>query len=253
MQGYGLLQPGDRQRALTDTEIKSVDFVVLRDRWKYLDKGFDRLYQQMDRCKKFKKEYTVSVMTGDGCNPEGLVDRQPWNLDNLNKYIDLQEKLSTELRGRGYLDSVCGVWITGPTVPSQEMHLNGADKYPGFSIQKMIAAWDKAIDAIKECYPNHTAVLSISGQSSVSLYLDTVINRAKAVFGKGVVFQHNSLGTQTTLNASHHKKLLQLYSQGYTVGAEMVQPGHTAAIKKFPQASYIVLYPGDPSKNLPKR
>lgn len=252
MQGYGLLQPGNRQRVLTDAEIKSVDFLVLRDRWKYLDKGFDRLYQQMDRCKKFKKKYTVSVMTGEGCNPESLVERQPWNLDNLNRYIDLQEKLSTQLRGRGYLDSVCGVWITGPTVPSQEMHLNGADKYPGFSRDKMVRAWEVAISSIRHLY-EQPGILSISGQSSVIPYLDRVISDAKNWYGDEIFFQHNSLGTQTTLNASHHKKLLQLYSQGYTVGAEMVAPGHVKAISKFPQASYIVLYPGDPNKNLPKR
>ncbi len=254
MKGYGLLQPGDRQRALTDAEIKSVDFIVLRDRWSYLDKGFDRLYQQMDRCKRLKKPYTVSVMTGDDCAPDQpwYIKRQPWNLSNLKRYTDLQAKLSTELKGRGYLDSVCGVWITGPTVPSQEMHLNGADKFSGFSRDKMIGAWQQACQIVKEYYPQQTAVLSISGQSSVTPYLDRVINYAQNMFGKNVVFQHNSLGTQTNTNATHHKKLIQLYNQGYDVGAEMVQPGHTAGIKKFPQAKYIVLYPGDQNKTLPK-
>lgn len=254
MKGYGLLQPGNRQRALTDAEIKSVDFVVLRDRWFYLDKDFDRLYQQMDRCKKLKKPYTVSVMTGDDCAPTNIVERQPWNLDNLKRYSDLQVKLSTQLKERGYLDSVCGVWITGPTVPSQEMHLNGADKYSGYSKDKMVTAWKKAIETIHTCYPDRVAVLSISGQSSVVSYLDTVLNEAKRTFAKDkIVFQHNSLGTQTSTSATHHKKLLELHNQGYGVGAEMVQPGQTAGIKKFPQAKYIVLYSGDFSKSLPVR
>lgn len=259
MKGYGLLQPGNRQRALTDAEIKSVDFVVLRDRWSYLEPepsqyDFSRLYEQMARCIRFKKQFTVSVMTGDDCNPEYLPRKQPWSTTILDRYLQLQLKLAEELRKKEYLSHVCGVWITGPTVPSQEMHLNGADKYAGFSRDKMITAWKTVINNISKIYPDQVAVLSISGQSSVVPYLDTVINEAKRTFAKDkIVFQHNSLGTQTSTNATHHKKLIELYNQDYGVGAEMVQPGHTAGIKKFPQAKYIVLYPGDFSSKLPVR
>lgn len=258
--GYGLLQPGDRQRALTDSEIKNknTSFVVLRERWSYLEPtqgkyDFSRLLQQMNRCKKLGKPYTISVMTGDDCNPDWLVKRQPWSLSNLKSYASLQSNLSNTLKKGDYFSHVVGVWITGPTVPSQEMHLNGADKYTGYSVSKMESAWKEAIKVVNACYPDQTLILSISGQSSVKPYLDKVIAQAKLLGKDRVVFQHNSLGTQTSTSASHHKTLLNLYREGFSVGAEMVQPGHVAGIKKFPQAQYIVLYPGDQNKVLPVR
>lgn len=264
LKGYGLLQPGNRQRALTDSEIKSVDFVVLRERWSYLEPtqgnyDFKRLLQQMDRCKKFNKPYTVSVMTGDDCNPvrpdgtSWLAQRQPWSLSNLKSYASLQSNLSNALKKGDYFSHVAGVWITGPTVPSQEMHLNGANNYTGYSVSKMVSAWKEAIRIANTYYQDQTLILSISGQSSVKPYLDTVIAEAKALGKDRVVFQHNSLGTQTSTSALHHKTLLNLYREGFSVGAEMVQPGHYAGIKKFPQAQYVVLYPGDQNHSLPKR
>lgn len=269
LKGYGLLQPGDRQRVLTNSEMshRSLSFMVLRDRWKYLEptKGnydFSRLIEQIQRCIKFNKKFTISIMTGGDCNPDYLVKKQPWNLDNIERYGLLHSKLHEEI-GKLFnypLSSVAGVWITGPTVPSQEMHLKtsggvDAEKFPGYSEDKMVEAWKLASNLVYDKWAFTTGILSISGQNAVyKTYLDNIIVHNIALWSENnIAFQHNSLGKQTSLGSNHHKKLLELHKKGYCVGAEMVQPGHAAAISKFPEADYIVLYPGDQTAKLPSR
>jgi hypothetical protein len=269
LKGYGLLQPGDRQRTLTNAEIghKNVSFLVLRDRWSFLEptKGkynFDYLLGQMERCIKFNKPFTVSIMTGDDCNPIYLPKKQPWSTIITARYELLHHELRLAMQARGInFTKIAGIWLTGPTIPSQEMHLKhsggvDATKFPGYMPSKMQNAWSDSISCISRVWGDVATqfILSISGQTPVyKSYLDSVIEKAINTLGQNsVAFQHNSLGTQTSLGSNHHKKLLQLHSRGLRVGAEMVQPGHTAAIPNFPEADFIVLYPQDIIKKLPK-
>lgn len=265
LKGYGLLQPGDRQRPLTNTELgnKNISFIVLRDRWSYLEKtkgkyNFDYLLGQMERCIKFNKPFTISIMTGDDCNPDYLPKKQPWATAITTRYELLHHELRKAMTDRGIdFTKVVGIWITGPTVPSQEMHLNGAEKFAGYSAAKMESAWHDAITVIERVWGDLPTrfILSISGQNPVfKFYLNNIILKVLDTFGSNsVAFQHNSLGTQTSLGSNHHKKLLELHKKGYVVGSEQVQPGHTAAISKFPEASYCILYPQDITKKLPSR
>lgn len=264
LRGYGVLQGGNRNNFLSDAEIKSVDFVVLRDRWSYLEskKGqydFSVLISQMKRCVKLKRPFTISVMTGDDCNPSYLNKKQPWSGSNLLEYRKLHRNIRHSMHDVFIdLGFIAEVWITGPTVPSQEMHLKGAQKFSGFSNSKMLAAWKVATQIIDEVWGdlNTSFTLSISGENAVyRTYLQDVIDYVIETFGDRAAFQHNSLGTQTNVNAQHHKKLLELYKKGHRVGCEMVAPDNVQAISKFPEASFVVLYPSDLTKikKLPKR
>lgn len=285
-QGYGLMQPGDRQRRLTDKEIldSDISFLVPRERWKYLHPAprhfaFDPLFDQIERFEKIKKPFLLPVMTGEDCNPPwidalklswgGTFARPehtmacPWAPNLLEAYDELMAALGSRLNGHPLL---AGVWITGPTAASsQEMHTNGIEKAwwtPGqkgtteivWNATGMKAAWIQATEIVNQHFSKHCGILSISGQKVVQVYLNDVIDNVKEIFDKQSIFQHNSLGKQTNVKAVHHAKLLALHRQGYRVQAEMVQPGHTAGIAKFPEAKAIILYPGDQLvKNLPKR
>lgn len=257
VEGYGLLQPGDRQRPLTDAEINhpKVDFVVPRDRWKYLeptDKSYDFSYlnAQIQRIRKAGKKYVLPVMTGAGCTPDWVGGRRvdgvliPWSVDLSSRYRSLHAALS----GIYANDPLLGmVWITGPTFSSsQEMHTNGWDReFENFNNELMRLSWVDSIDTVATYYPNVSAVLSISTQKPVLGYLDQVIDYAIKKLGQRAVFQVNSLGKQTDVTAPHIQKLKELKRKGYRVGAEMVQPGNTAGLSKMPELDFAVLYPGD--------
>lgn len=272
LKGYGLLQPGDRQRVLTNSEIghKSLSFIVLRDRWKYINPNLgtinlDRLKLQIERCHKFNKGYIPAIMTGQDCTPDWIPGSRlnwvhnrrnyknvlaPWLPIIWEMYQGVLQKLA-ELVDNDPLN--CGVWVNGPTVASQEMHTNGVDTQTGFSILAMADNWRSTTTIFDQLFKKSNVIYSISGQNAAG-YVASVIANAKSVFPKErLYFQHNSLGTQTALGSNHHKLLLKLFKEGYKVGAEMVQPGHTAALPRFKEASYNVLYPGDQLKKLPPR
>jgi hypothetical protein len=199
-------------------------------------------------------------MTGE-CSPEWIKGPRlkfgkytnllaPWTPELLVQYNIFVQALATMYASDSYL---CGVWISGPTTSSQEMHTNGLEKVAGYSPQKMREAWLKSVKIVSDSFTECANILSVSGQNPVQSYIKDVIEETKKLGKQRAVFQHNSLGTQTSLSAVHHKHLLSLHSQGYRVGAEMVQPGHYQGIKKFPQASFVVLYPGDQNQTLPAR
>lgn len=253
VEGHGVMQQGDRQSVLTEAQIAASDFVVPRDRWKYLephpgDYDFSRLDSQIQRAKKAGKKFVLPVMTGADCTPDWVQgDRVngvlvPWSAHLAASYDLLHELLADKYAN----DPMLGmVWITGPTIPSQEMHVNGFDSAPGFTADKMARAWFDTIDTIANLYPNVSATLSISTQKPVLSYLDQVIEYAIGVLGDRAVFQVNSLGNQTNMAASHMQKLLELHRRGRRVGAEMVQPGNTAGLAKFPERDFAVIYPND--------
>lgn len=272
LKGYGLLQPGDRQRVLTNSEIghKALSFMVLRDRWKYINprKDFidlDRLIDQIERCHKFNKNYIPAIMTGQDCTPDWLPGQRlnwkhdgrtyknvlaPWLPVIWQQYEVVLQELA-ELVDNDPL--CCGVWVNGPTVASQEMHTNGVDKQPGYSNSAMVTNWFKTSSIFNSYFKKANFIYSISGQNAAG-YVPSVISNAKLAHPKDrLYFQHNSLGKQTALGSNHHKMLLQLHKEGYRVGAEMVQPNEVAGISRFPEANYIVLYPNDIKQKLPKR
>lgn len=257
VEGFGLMQPGDRQRPLTDAEINhpKVDFIVPRDRWKYLEPSagkydFTYLDAQIQRARKAGKKYVLPVMTGAGCTPDWVegtrVDGvlEPWSVPLARAYKSLHGELADRYADDPYLGMV---WITGPTFSSsQEMHTNGWDQeFTDFHSTLMQLAWQDSIATVANLYPNVSAVLSISTQKPVLGYLDSVIDYAIERLGKRAVFQVNNLGKQTDVTAPHIQKLKQLHAQGYRVGAEAVQPGNTAGFSKLPEKSFVVGYPGD--------
>jgi hypothetical protein len=257
VEGLGLMQPGDRQRPLTDAEINhpKVDFVVPRDRWKYLEPtpgsyDFSYLDAQIRRIRKAGKKYVLPVMTGAGCTPDWVEGPRvdgvlaPWTYELRKGYHKLHDQLSN----RYAADPLLGmVWITGPTfTSSQEMHTNGWDnEFADFGSDLMQVSWKDSINTIADLYPNVSSVLSISTQKPVLGYLDQVIDHAIKELRQRAVFQVNNLGKQTDVTAPHIQKLKEIRKRGYRIGAEMVQPGNTAGLSKMSELDFAVLYPGD--------
>ena len=264
IQGYGVLQNGQRA-PLKDEQIKHDDikFVVLRDWWARLNPAkdkydFSHLEKQAERVRDAGKRFILGPMTGDA-GPRWIPTPRaswrnggndyrdvalPWGSPMLDEYEKLINKLSSEFA------AATPIWITGPTVASQEMHTNGVDKVVGYSSKKMELAWIRAINIVQSRFNN--CILSISGQSPVLKYLESVIQEAKDLGKASISFQHNSLGHQTTPAAAHEHRMRSLFFEGYNSGREMIQPGNTAAIKyhaKF--IHYCVLYPQDVGKPLP--
>jgi hypothetical protein len=260
--GPGLMHGGNHNNTLSDAQLKNpkVKFVVPRERWSYLEPKNNQfnasyLLREIRRARAAGQPYVLGVMTGGECTPSWLPGQRyqgvlvPWEQSIRDEYRELHAYLST-------LEVVPGlmlkddprlklVWITGPTVPSQEMHTNGIEKAPGYTAGKMRAAWMWSIDTIADKYPGVACVLSISGQKPAQAYQPQVIAYARQQLGPRATFQHNSLGKQTDVTALHHRTLLDLAKQGVRVGSEAVQPGNVSAITKFPQATYTVWYPGD--------
>lgn len=264
--GYGVLQPGDRQYQLTDATLRNprVAFIVLRDRWKYLeptDNHFDASYllAQRKRAVAAGKSYVLAVMTGGGSTPAWIKgDRfrikgesvlAPWAPDLAPQYLALQTWLANLEVAPGVKvkddPALAEVWVSGPTIPSQEMNLNGLESARGYSSAKMLVAWKQSIDTIAQLYPGVSCVLSISGQPPVQKYQPDVIAYAKQKLGKRAVFQFNSLGPQTQHNYTSLVQLRTLHGQGYRVGAEMVQANSLAGLATFPERDFAVVYPPD--------
>jgi len=259
--GYGMLQGGNRNNALTAAQIShpSLSFFVLRDRWNKQEPQsnvFNFTYNaaQIRRCRKAGKGYIVSPMTGAGSTPSFVPGPRyngcivPWAPaipDYYARFIYAQA--NTVIDGLKVKDDpLCiAVWCTGPTVPSQELHLNGLEKAPGYNASGIVANWRACIHLTREAFASKPGILSLSGQPAVLKYEPQIIDAMKAEYGKDAIFQHNSLGTQTSVTAAHHRLVLEQKRQGYRVGAEMVQPGNVAGLAKFPERDYAVLYPGD--------
>lgn len=267
--GYGLLQGGNRNNALTAAQFAhpKISFIVLRDRWNRQeprDDAFDFRYNasQIRRARKAGKGYIVAPMTGGGSTPafvtgprhknsKGELVLAPWAPSIPAQYATFVYALAnSEVDGLKVKDDPACLcpWVTGPTVPSQELHLNGLEKAPGYNPAGIVANWKACIKATHAAFPGKPGILSVSGQTPVLKYQDQIIAAMKAEYGKDAIFQHNSLGKQTSVTATHHRLLLDLKRHGYRVGAEMVQPGNTAGLAKFPERDYAVLYPGDEAK-----
>lgn len=260
LKGYGLLQGGKRNNALTDAQFKhpKIEFVVLRDRWNVQeprDDVFNFTYNaaQIRRCRKFGMPYVVAPMTGVGGIPSHAGSRiwastipREWA-----KFIQMQA--NTSVGGVKVKDDplLAAVWLGCLGEPSQEGHLNGLENTSGYSPAAMLSVIKACGDATIAAFdvPGTKFIYSVSGQRAVQAYQPAALDYFKAKLGKArFLAQHNSLGTQTSVTATHHRILLDLHRQGYRVGAEMVQPGNTAGLAKFPERTYAVLYPGDEAR-----
>lgn len=257
--GNGLLQNGNRNGVLANDAFRDprVAFVVLRDRWKYQEPkrgeyNFAYNAVQVRRARAAGKRYIWGIMTGKDCSATYLPSVAPWSPSIADAYRKLVLALGEyKIDGVWLRDDplLCGTWFTGPTVPSQELHLNGMEHERGFSPAGIVANFEASIDANWEAFGKFgvPGILSVSGQPKVLLYQDKIIDLVRKRYPKALRrFQHNSLGRQTSVQlAKHHLLLLKLHKEGELVGAEAVQPGHTSAHAKFPEATYFVNYPTD--------
>ncbi len=261
IQGYGVLQNGQRH-PLKDEQIDNDDikFVVLRDRWAAMNPrqgkyDFDYLESQLERVQKYGKRAIIGPMTGETApywlkksTPIATFGRHvdvplPWMDKVLDEYEQLIERLALQ-----FPNWPC--WITGPTIASQEMHLNGFDKAKGYSTKKMELAWIRAVNIVATRFKD--CILSISGQAPVLKYLESVIQESKDLGKTRISFQHNSLGPQTSPAAAHEHRMRGLFEEGYNCGREMAQPGNTTSIRySAAYMHYCVLYPQDVGKALP--
>lgn len=257
LSGYGLMQGGNRNNALSDAQFRhpKISFLVLRDRWNKQEPqpgvyNFTYNAAQIRRCRRVGKPYICAPMTGVSGIP-AHVARVPWDAKipaAWAKFIYAQA--NTEVDGVKVKDDplLAAVWLGCLGEPSQEGHLNGLERTAGYSPAAMLSVITQCGDATIAAFPRADVkfIYSVSGQPAVQKYQPQALAHFKAKLGKDRLrVQHNSLGPQTTVTATHHKILLDLQREGYKVGAEMVQPGRTAGLSKFPQASYFVLYPGD--------
>jgi hypothetical protein len=268
--GHGLLQAGDRQWQLKDSEVNhpKLDFFVLRDRWHYQeprDDVFNFTYNapSIRRIRKAGKQYIIATMCGVEGSPKhipgqrykgGLVPWAPAIPREWGKFI--YALANTEVDGIKLKDdpAACAVWCTGPTVSSQEMHISGSNvnmsKAPGYSRDGIVRNYNECIDLTRAAFPNTPGILSISVQNETRKYQDRILNHFLSVYGSQANVQHNSFNKDTNLAAPHHKLLLDLKKKGTRIGAEMAWPGHAKYLTRFPQRDYMVLYRGD-EKQLP--
>jgi hypothetical protein len=270
--GPGLMQGGERNNSLTDAQFANpkLKFFTLRDRWNLQEKtndvfNFSYNNGQIKRCEKVNKPFVLGNMTGASCTPDHVPGQRitiqekngpqtlllPWSPAipiEYGKFLHAQSNSIVGNTGVKLKDHplLSLVWITGPTISSQEMHSNPVRNLINATTEKAwVDNWNKCIDLTKQNYPNVPGVLSLSGQPGFQKGQAQVVAHFKKVYGKDAHFQHNSLGTQTTLSALHHQLVLQQAKEGYRIGFEQVQPGHVSALSKAPEANFNVLYPRD--------
>lgn len=264
--GPGLMIGGDRNNPLDEADYTNpkVKHITLRDRWAMVNpaKGkFDFTYilRLAEKCVKNKKPYIIGIMSGAGgktgpCQPtwlpgakiktdEGFSFVAPWEPSIARYWEDLLSALLATFHADEYFSRI---WINGPSVPSQEMHIKPIMNVKGYTPEKMEQAWIKAIDLTAIYFRDVELVLSLSGQNPSQKFQPDVIEYAKkSVAKKRLCFQFNSLGKQTSPSYLPVRLLQQFKTEGYRVGAEMVGPGHGEVLKKYSWLDFTVGYDND--------
>lgn len=238
--GYFALQPGDpavlqpggnRRVTAAQLQLPQVAGLTIRARWSWLHLGegkfdFSFLDSQIERCRELGKPYKLLVMTGANCSPEWIGGEWhrgapvPWSPELAKYYGELVAEL-----GRRYAEDplLVGVHITGPTFPSAEMHpAPGIEAVKGYSDQKMLEAWSRAIDHYAAAFPNNACLLSISVRRPANRYFAKTIDHGRAKLGERFTLQHNALKAGTQFLAPHHRLIAEQHQRGVRVGFEMV-------------------------------
>ncbi len=245
--GYAIYPPGNRQYlpgpSLPPELLahKPIEWILWRDRWRYMEPTKDNydlslMKKELARYFAAGKNVGILVMTGSECTPSWLPGPRhqgvlvPW-ADSISAEFDellaeiakLEVTPGIPLKGDPRLVLV---YPTGPTVPSHEMHLHGMEKAPEFSNENMYQAWAKSIDSQHRHFPDVAGGLAISVQAPVRGYLNRVIARLQQTKGKHLAtFQHNGLSNKVGIRTGGygaHRRLFELHSQGWIVGAEML-------------------------------
>lgn len=238
--GYYIMQAVSNQN-VSDTKLKSVKNagIVIRVSWAKLNPApgkynWSFLDSQIARCKKYNKQYILSIYTGSnapswitgikfGPNKYKLAPL-PWSESMLTAYEQMVSDVGKRLNSDPLL---VGVEIGGPTCPdmSIEMHFtNNVERQKGYSIQAMINAWNRAGSACAKAFPNCAVITDggpAPGGNNVAInnaYYDYMFKNYKSQFN----VSHCSLAAKTNENWIGHKLVSNHFKNGGRVGFEQV-------------------------------
>jgi hypothetical protein len=199
--------------------------VHLRTAWGALDRGSPWLDDQLARVGRLGKRATLGVYAGTNSPPFPGVQHVagaplPWDPRVLAAWDQLVLRLARyDLDPRVY-----AVHLSSPaTYESMEMHLPaGLYRVRGYSDAKVIAVWQRSIDAFATALPHQTLILDLAlVPNSRGGITWPVLQYAQARLGARLIVIHCSLKASTNVQAPHHQAVL---TSGSRIGFEMACP-----------------------------
>jgi hypothetical protein len=282
-QGYYVMQQVGAQN-VSNRKLSSPkwDGIVIRERWSAVQPTRDTtdwsfIDAQVARAKRMGKKYILAIYTGNNAPPWLDVPLYktaplPWDETTIREHGRMVAML-----GKRYADDpdLVGVELGGPTrgpSGSLEMHLaDGLQNQPGYSDQRMIAAWQQCIDQYAAAFPDCAlisdgGVAPGGGRANVT---QAVFNYLYKQYPERAHVSHCALKANTPENALHHAVVVAMGKRGCPVGFEMIGPsvggndGQNGPIARFggsfslalqkakrANAQWLKVYQGD-ERNLP--
>lgn len=236
--GYFVMQEVGSQN-IKDDKLASPVFtgIVLRERWSNVAPtastyNWAFLDSQVARARRLGKRYILSIYTG-GNAPKWLgvplykTAPYPWDPAMLAAHGRMVAVLGARYGGDAYC---VGVELSGPTRGpngSLEMMLaDGLARQPGYSSQRMIAAWTQCVDQYADAFP-YSALISDGGVAPGgrdSTITQGVWNYMAQAYPYQANFSHCALKANTSESATHHQLVVYMAQQGRRVGFEMIGP-----------------------------
>lgn len=236
--GYFVIQAVGSQN-IKDVKLSSDAWsgIVIRESWSHLcplagvyDWSF--LDQQVARARRLDKNYILAIYTGNNA-PQWLRvplykgAPYPWDATMLAAHGQMVGAL-----GRRYSSdfNLVAVELSGPTrgpSGSLELHLaDGLVKQPGYSPQRVIAAWTQCIDQYAAAFPrcgmiSDGGVAPAGGDATITR---NVFNYLYFTYPRQANVSHCALKADMPENALHHSLVVNMAQQGCRVGFEMIGP-----------------------------
>ncbi len=177
----------------------------------------------------------------------------PWSTEAQRALSDAIAALGNRYSGDPLL---VGVHLTSTAnSSSSEMHLAaGLMSVAGYSDNKMIEVWTKAIDSYSAAFPNCALILNATLEPDHRGGITyPVISHCQRRLGLRATFQHNSLKASTPMDARHHQLILDLGRDGSRIGFQMAcgsserrfGGSFEEAVDRAPGATYFEVYQED--------
>jgi hypothetical protein len=276
--GYYVMQEVGAQN-VKDVKLASPVFsgIVVRERWASIHVApqtfnWAFLDSQAARARRLGKQYILSVYTGNNAPgwlgvPLYKMAPYPWDPTMLAAHGEMVAAMGARY---GMDPNLIGVEIGGPTRGpngSLEMYLaEGLTRQPGYSPERMAAAWIQCVDQYGSAFP--LAVLISDGGVAPGgrdySITQTVWNYMAANYPARSTFSHCALKANTAETAVHHQLVVSMQRRGSPVGFEMIGPsvagvnGENGPVARFggefwqaleiaerAGASWLKMYQGD--------
>lgn len=236
--GYYVLQSVGSQN-VKDVKLSSPLFsgIVIRERWSSINPApnvynWSFLDQQALRARRLNKQYILSIYSGNNA-PAWLpatwykTAPLPWDPAMLLWHGQMVAALGVRYGNDPYL---VGVELSGPTRGpggSLEMMLaEGLTKQPGYSNQRMIAAWTQCVDQYAAAFRG-CALISDGGVAPAGndgTITQAVFDYLYAAYPNQANVSHCALKANTVEGATHHQLVVKMARRGCRVGFEMIGP-----------------------------